>query len=181
MLKVCAVIEHIQDLKPGMTKEQAFNNFRRKLRKNHDDILRQKLVVAQGTTTQRNAVTVAQQFRWHCFIDSGLNFLREKNIGTCKCCGKTFGELIDHFVVGGDETCIMASKNVVKVVGSAGKKKHEITSDDSRDSITMFRTGVSSGTTGPTVFLVKGKKCTARIFYSISREIWISKRIDDYC
>ena len=33
---------------------------------------------------------------------------------------------------------IMASKNIVKVVGSASKKKHKITSDDSQDSITMF-------------------------------------------
>ena len=46
--------------------------------------------------------------------------------------------LSDDFIVGGDKTCIMAGKNVVKVVGSAGKKKHEITSDESRDSITMF-------------------------------------------
>ena len=51
----------------------------------------------------------------------------------------------------------MAGKNIVKIVGSAGKKKHEITSDDSRDSFTMFQTGVLSGTTGPTVFLVKDK------------------------
>ena len=137
-LKVCAVIERIQDLKPSLTKKQASNHFCRTLRKNHGHILKQKLVVAQGTTTQRNVVTVAQQYRWHCFVDSGLDFLREKNIGTCRCCGKTFGELIDHFVVGGDKTCIMAGKNVVKVVGSAGKKKHEITNDDSRDSITMF-------------------------------------------
>ena len=137
-LKVCAVIERIQDLKPGMAKEQASNHFRRTLRKNHNDILKQKLVVAQGPTTQPNAVTVAQQYRWHCFTDSGLNFLCEKNIGTCKCYGKTFGELIDHFIVGGDKTCIMAGKNVEKVVGSAGEKKHEITSDDSRDSITLF-------------------------------------------
>ena len=48
-----------------MTKEQASNHFRQTLRKNPDDILRQKLVVAQGTTAQRNAVTVAQQYCWH--------------------------------------------------------------------------------------------------------------------
>ena len=41
MLKVCAVIEHIQDLKPGMTKEQASNHFRQTLRKNHNDTLKQ--------------------------------------------------------------------------------------------------------------------------------------------
>ena len=151
-LKVCAVIERIQDLKPGMTKKQASNYFRLTLGKNNDDILKQKLVVAQGTTTQRNAVTVAQQYPWHCFTGSGLNFLCEKNIGTCKWCDKTFGKLIDHFIVGGDKTCIMAGKNVIKVVGSAGKKKDEITSNDSWDSIIMFWTGVASSTTGPTVF-----------------------------
>ena len=130
------------------------------LKKNHSSIIKTKSVAAQGTTTQRNAITVEQQFRWHKFIDSGIAFLRQKNTGICKCgCGKTFGELIDHFVVSGDETCVMASKTgVVRIIGAAAKKKHEAKIQDCRESITMFRTGNAAGDTGPTIFLVKGKK-----------------------
>ena len=56
-----------------------------------------------------------------------------------------------------DQTCIMVGKNVAKIVGSAGRRKHETTSDDSRVSVTMFRTGNADGTPGPTVYLVKSK------------------------
>ena len=91
-------------------------------------------------------------------MDCGIQFLRENNTGICKCgCGKTFGELIDHFIIGGDKTCLVASGNTVRIVAAADRKKHETTSDDTRDSITMFRTGASSGVTGPTICLVKSK------------------------
>jgi hypothetical protein len=56
--------------------------------------------------------------------------------------GKTFGELIWHFIFGGDETCLQACANgVVKVVVSAGRKKHKKRTNDSRVSITMDLTG----------------------------------------
>ena len=77
-----------------------------------------------------------------------------------KCgCSKTFGELIDHFIIGGDEIFVMASKHgVVRIIGAAFCKKHESKIQDCRDSITMFRTGKADGDTGPTVFLKKGKR-----------------------
>ena len=50
-------------------------------------------------------------------------FLRERNVGICKCgCGKLFGELIDEFIYGADETCMIASGGIVKIMGAAGKK-----------------------------------------------------------
>ena len=77
-----------------------------------------------------------------------------------KCgCSKNFGELIDHFIIGGDETFLMASKHgVVSIIGAAFCKKHESKIQDCRDSITMFRTGNAAGDTRPTVFLTKGKR-----------------------
>jgi hypothetical protein len=48
-------------------------------------------------------------------------------MGVCNLTGKILGgELIQHFIFGGDETCMQACSNgVVKVVGSARQKKHE--------------------------------------------------------
>ncbi len=72
--------------------------------------------------------------------------------------GKCVGELLHHFVVGGDETGMLASDGNVKVIGSIEKKKHEKILADSRCSISMYRTGCIAGDTGPTIFLCSGKK-----------------------
>jgi hypothetical protein len=81
-------------------------------------------------------------------------------MGVCNLTGKTFGELIRHFIFAWwDETCMQACANgVVKVVGSAGRKKHEKKTNDSRVSITMYRTGNIADVTGPTIFLLEGKR-----------------------
>ena len=82
------LLEYLQEIKPGITPKQAENHYDRTLKKNHSSIIKTKSVAAQGTTTQRNAITVEQQFRWHKFIDSGIAFLRQKSTGICKCgCG----------------------------------------------------------------------------------------------
>ena len=62
-----------------------------------------------------------QKYRWHKFVDSANKFLRSENTGLCKCgCIKTFGDLIEHFIIGGDDTFVMASKHgVVRIVGAA--------------------------------------------------------------
>jgi hypothetical protein len=46
----------------------------------------------------------------------------------------------------------------VKVVGSAGQKKHKKKTNNSRVSITVYRTGKIADVTRPTVFLLKGKQ-----------------------
>ena len=154
-LERCDVFEYIRELKPCIYKKQANNHYNRTLKKNNSTIVKAKLVAAQATTTQQNSITVVQQYCWHKFVDSAINFLRSKNKGLCKCGNsKTFGELIDHFIIGGDETFVMASKQgVVRIVDAAFRKKHESKRQDCRDSITMFRTGNAAGDTGPAVFL----------------------------
>jgi len=86
-----------------------------------------------------------------------LNELQAQNTCVCQKSGKTFGELIQHFIVGGDETSFMACETgAVHVIGSVGNRKTEKRTVDSPQSITMYQTGSVAGDTGPTVFLLKG-------------------------
>ena len=55
-----------------------------------------------------------------------FNDMRRKNGGICKKTGKTFIELMHHFVLGLDEACIMADAGGnIKIIGAADRKKHE--------------------------------------------------------
>ena len=94
-------------------------------------------------------------------IESQLRFLKEKNTGSCKCgCGKTFGKLIDHFVVGGNKTGIMAGENgkTVKIIEAKGRNKHEKKTQDSCDSITVYQLGGAAGHIAAMVILVSCEK-----------------------
>ena len=89
-----------------------------------------------------------------------LDCMRIMNTGVCKSTGKNFGEVIQHFVYGGNETCMQACENVItKVIGSKNWKKHERKDQESHVSIKMYRTGSVAGITGTTIFLLEGKKC----------------------
>jgi hypothetical protein len=121
--------------------------------------LKQKPVKAQKTTSKQSQCPVAQQFRWFKLYKKALCFLQTKNTGVCNKTGKSFGELIDHFILGSDETNLVADADGdLKIVGEKGKKKHEKKVADYRGLITMYRTGVAAEHNGPTVFLLKGKK-----------------------
>jgi len=54
-----------------------------------------------------------------------FKFLRDKNLGLTPD-GKSFGEVMDHFLLGGDETCFQASNGEVKIIGNKQKAKHEV-------------------------------------------------------
>jgi hypothetical protein len=71
--------------------------------------------------------------------------------------GKTFGELIEHFVIGGDETCILSSAGKLMIVGSTDRKKHEKAIADSRVSMSLYHTGPIAGNQGPTIAVMAGK------------------------
>jgi hypothetical protein len=77
----------------------------------------------------------------------------------CNKTRKSFGELIDHFIIGSNETNLIADADGdLRIVGEKGKKKHKKKVADYRGLITMYRTGVAAGYNGPIVFLLKGKK-----------------------
>eukprot|EP00966_Prymnesium_polylepis_P329712 7385390-Prymnesium_polylepis.1 len=52
---------------------------------------------------------------------------------------------MDHFIFGGDETCLLASDGDVKIIGDKEKPKHQKATADSRTSITVYRSGNSAG------------------------------------
>ena len=149
-------IDLVQEINPDINRTAASRHLVHTLSARNPEI-KLKPRVAQATTTKRSNINVQQQFRWHTLYDSALNELRKRNVGVCNLTGKSFGELIQHFIVGGDETCLMAAENgAVKVYGSATRRKHEKVNLDSRASITMYRTGNPAGDTGPTIFLCAG-------------------------
>ena len=114
---------------------------------------------ATATTTNRYAITVGQQFWWHNTYESCLNLLRKRNTGVCKKYGKSFGEVMHHFNVGGDESCFMASENGdCRVSGSRNKKKNKKNIADTRAIITAYRTAAVGGSQGPTGMLMKGTR-----------------------
>ena len=157
--KPTEAIDFVMDLNPQLSRDQARFHLHRTLLKNHPNQVKAKPKSAQPTTTKRSAITMSQQFRWHTTYGSALDVLRTRNTGVCRLSGKSFGELIQYFVVGGDETYLMAcEEGTILVISSAGRKKHEKKSHDSPISITMYRTGSVAGDTGPTIFLLEGKK-----------------------
>ena len=58
--------------------------------------------------------------------------MRIKNTELCPKTGRTSGELMDHFVLGEDETCLLASDGDVRITGDAEKKKHEVNNGNIR-------------------------------------------------
>ena len=152
-------IELVIELVPELTVAQATCNFNRTLLPNHSDLLKQHKVKAQVTTTRRSTITAEQQYRWKKTYESALSYLRRLNTGLCRLTRKSFGELIHHFITGGDETCLQAcEQGKVSVIGSTGRKKHEKKTCDSRCSVTLYRNGSVAGDTGPTMFLLAGKQ-----------------------
>ena len=130
--------------------------FDRTIRPHHKEELT-GIVKANPTTVKRTAITVPQQYRWHMAVDQALAFMRENNTGLTPD-GKTFGEVIDHFLLGGDETCFLASAADVKIIGDKEKPKHDLPTGTSRTSTTVYRVGSTAGATGPTAFLPPGKQ-----------------------
>jgi hypothetical protein len=130
-------IDLITEVKPDLSFKQASNYFDRTFKNLHKDEIKSKPVRAQKMTSKRCMMTVEQQFRWFKTHGEGLDYLQRMNTGTCQKTGKTFREVIQHFVIGGDETCFMASDGEVRVIGEKGVKKHEKKLVDLRVSITM--------------------------------------------
>ena len=65
----------------------------------------------------------------------------------------------EHFFLNWDEECLLACDQHSAIVGEKGRKKHERKIADSRESITMYRSGSAAGAQGPTGFIIKGKRC----------------------
>ena len=84
--------------------------------------------------------------------------MRHMNTAVCNSTGESFGEVIQHFIYGGDETCMQECENgITKVIGSQNWENHERKDQGSHVSITMYQTGSLAGIVGSTIFLLEGK------------------------
>ncbi len=85
--------------------------------------------------------------------------MQEKNTVVCNKTGKSFREIIEYFILGGNETCLIADADRdLRIVGERGRKKHKKKVSNFWGSVTMYRTCTAAGNNGPTVFLMKGQK-----------------------
>ena len=118
----------VQEMKPQLTRRQASNQLDRRILpiEHAKGKLKKGTVKAQATSTERSAITFDSQKRWYDFVTALFNKARVDNTGVCKVTGKTYGELMRHFVIGLDEECIMAdSAGNIRIIGSGERKKHE--------------------------------------------------------
>ena len=104
------------------------------------------------------AITVPQQYHWHKMVESAFNELQRCNTGYCRLTGKTFGELMAHFVKGLDKCCLLASAGDRYIIEVKDQKKHEKILQDSRESISMICTGSAAGNQDATIILCAGEK-----------------------
>ena len=154
-------IDNIQELNQSISREATSKQLSRCVLPTNAKagITKSQCQKVQATTSERTNINVAQKFRWHSLVDHIYNLVREKNTGVCSKTGKSFGELIQQYIVGLDEMCLQGDAHgSCTIIGSVDKKKHEKLLQDGRVSITLICTGSVGGSTGPTVFLLKGGK-----------------------
>jgi hypothetical protein len=122
-------------------------------------------IKAQATTTNRSQITMEQQLRWHTVVEKAIDVLEVRNQPS-----EEFIPVRSHFWANVDETCVLGSEGVIRVIASKHRKKTEKNMNDFRDSITIVRSGCASGESGPWIFLAKGKEMTVNSFRNLCRD-----------
>ena len=93
--------DNMQRLNPDLSLKQAKNHYHRTFKKAHIGKLKPREFKAQETSARRSQCTVAEQFRWRKTVEKALDILWTKNTNVCRRTGNSFGELIEHFIIGG--------------------------------------------------------------------------------
>ena len=151
----------IQELQPDVTHDAARKQIVRYVLpvNSQASMLKKSAQKVQATTSNRTNTNVAHQYHWHRAVEEVYDSMRTKNTGLCKLSGKSFGESMPHFIIGLDEVCLMSDcHGNLCVFAASDKKKQEKLMQDCCCSITVVRTSTVTGTTGPTMFLLKGTK-----------------------
>ena len=91
-------------LQPELNPIQARNYTYRTLMVKSKVGIKHNPVISQKTTSNISQCTVAQQHRWNTNFTAALTFLREHNNGMCLNTCLSFGELINHYIIGLDKT-----------------------------------------------------------------------------
>ena len=60
-------------------------------------------------------------------------------------------ELKNYFTLNLDESCVMASEGIVRVIGNGQKSKHKNNLQDNWESITIVRVGLAANVNGPRI------------------------------
>ena len=123
------------------------------------------VVSAQATTTNRTAITTQKLLRTYNAIQLAWARQAECNGWNIQGGEEDDGRLCDYFTINLDETCFVASKVTLLVIGSAAKQKHEKNTSDSRQSVTVVRLGLAAGVEGPRIYLAKGKDLKIESMY----------------
>ena len=115
----------IQELKPTLNIKATRNAFAT-VQKKHKAELTGK-IKAQATTTARSAITIPQQFRWHTMIDSMYSEMVKLNTeegggDAPDSWRQSFYVVMEHFLMNGDETCMIAKDCRVHIIGDKAKK-----------------------------------------------------------
>jgi hypothetical protein len=90
--------------------------------------------------------------RWHQLIDHVDN--QHRRIHGSGDTGVDFKEVESAFKANGDEEGLLACANDgIKVYGCGSRQKHEKNTQNSRDSISLFKCGSAAGWSGPAGYI----------------------------
>ena len=112
-----------------------------------------RIVTSQATTTERCAITVSQQLRWHNLVDTVWQEMLLSNTPQ-----ENYIPLKKYFMLNLDEACFMCCHGILKIVGDGSRKRHDKNISDNRTSISVVRCGSAAGDNGPVAFVMKGVK-----------------------
>ena len=110
----------IVDLGGASSDKQPENHLEYLIRMAQIDKLKRngRVVAAQAKTTEIYQINVEQKYRWHCLIESEWNELCFKNLPP-----DIFEKLFPHFMRNLDDTCMMCSNGVMKVMGDIDRNQ----------------------------------------------------------
>ena len=79
--------------------------------------------------------------------------------------------MIEHFIVGGEETCLISDADIsIKIIREFGSKKHEKKVYGCRTYCTMYQTRTAGGSNRPTAFIMKGKVIKTGYTYKMMKD-----------
>ena len=88
--------------------------------------IKKKTLKVRATTTEQTSITHRLQWRWYDFVTSMFNEPRRKNEGLCKNTGNMFGELMQNFLFGLGEACIMSyAGGDIIIVGASDRENNK--------------------------------------------------------
>ena len=84
------VVDIVCELTKKGTRKQAYQHVKKCILPKCTDLLKNKVVVAQKTTTNWLQITIRQQYCWHTTVNSAFNELIKQNQGLCRLSRKPF-------------------------------------------------------------------------------------------